>query len=95
MTASSTSSLTGIGWRLLSALNDDSIDNHVRRANVVAGARGRIEPGVVIAEAREIQRSGYCYVEDKPFAGGATLTGPIPMRIGEQPVALSLGGGLA
>lgn len=87
--------LTGIGWTLLSTLNDDQIDKHVRRANIVAGPSGRIEPGVVIAKAHEIQRSGYCYVEDKPFAGGATLTALIPMRIGEQPVALSLGGALA
>lgn len=86
--------LTGIGWTLLSTLSDDQIDNHVRRANIVAGLSGRIEPDIVITKAHGIRSSGYCYVEDIPFVGGATLTALIPMRIGEQPVALSLGGGL-
>lgn len=85
---------SGIGWTLMSTLSEREIDNHVRRANIVSEKSLRVDPDFIQRRVEEINAQGYCYVENIPFIGGATLAALLPVRIQNQPVALSLGGAL-
>ena len=85
---------SGIGWTLMSTLSDREIDNHVRRANIASDKSHRVTQQFILERINEIRDNGHCYVENVPFLGGATLAALLPLRIQNQPVALSLGGAL-
>lgn len=85
---------SGIGWTLMSTLSDREIDNHVRRANIASGKSHRVTQQFILDRVHEIRRNGYCYAENIPFLGGATLAALLSLKIQNQPVVLSLGGAL-
>jgi len=83
---------SGIGWTLLSTLPDDKIDDVVRRANIASEKVERVTTAAIMARILEIREKGYCYSQDVPFIGGATLSMLLPIKIQNQPAVLSLGG---
>ena len=84
---------SAVGWTLLSTLPDEKIDNIVRRANIAtAKPSGRVGIPEMMRRIRDIRDKGYCYTENVPFLGGATLCMLLPITIQNQPVALGLGG---
>ncbi|SMH42030.1 IclR family transcriptional regulator [Mesorhizobium australicum] len=85
---------SGIGWTLLSTMPDKQVDNYVRRANLVAEKSMRVDVDFILKRVSEIRRNGFCYVENVPFLGGATLAALLKISVHNQPVALSLGGAL-
>jgi DNA-binding IclR family transcriptional regulator len=84
---------SAVGWTLLSTLPDEKIDNIVRRANIATEKPSdRVAIPEMMRRIREIRAKGYCYTENVPFLGGATLCMLLPIAIQNQPVALGLGG---
>jgi DNA-binding IclR family transcriptional regulator len=83
---------SGIGWTLMSTLTDDQVDNFVRRANIASEKGKRVTVESMLEKVREIREKGYCFSQDVPFAGGATLSMLLPVQIQNQPAVLFLGG---
>jgi DNA-binding IclR family transcriptional regulator len=83
---------SGIGWTLMSTLPDDKIDNLVSRANIASEKSMRVTVASILEKVREIREKGYCYSQDVPFAGGATISMLLPVKIQNQPAVLFLGG---
>ncbi|MCW5772304.1 MAG: helix-turn-helix domain-containing protein [Rhodospirillaceae bacterium] len=84
-----------VGWTLLSTLNDRAAEAIVRRARL-AGGTPQASPGVaeIMAAIARIRRTGYGYVENRPFDGVAALCVVLPIRILDQSAVLGLGGPL-
>lgn len=83
---------SGIGWTLMSTLPDAKIDNTVRRANIVTDKADRVSVTMIMEKIREIREKGYCFSQDVPFRGGATISMLLPVKIQNQPAVLFLGG---
>ncbi|HWK66889.1 MAG TPA: helix-turn-helix domain-containing protein [Rhizobiaceae bacterium] len=83
---------SGIGWTLLSTLSDDKIDNIVRRANIASEKSMRVTVASILEKVQDIRKKGYCFSQDVPFVGGATLSMLLPVKIQNQPAVLFLGG---
>jgi DNA-binding IclR family transcriptional regulator len=83
---------SGIGWTLMSVLSDERIDNIVRRTNIASDKSGRVTTAFIMDRIREIREKGFCYSQDVPFLGGATLSMLLPVKIHNQAAAMSLGG---
>jgi DNA-binding IclR family transcriptional regulator len=83
---------SGIGWTLLSTLSDDKIDNIVRRANIASEKSMRVTVASILEKVHDIRKKGYCFSQDVPFVGGATLSMLLPVKIQNQPAVLFLGG---
>jgi DNA-binding IclR family transcriptional regulator len=86
---------SGIGWTLMSTLPDDKIDNLVRRANIASEKPDRVTVAAILEKVREIRKKGYCFSQDVPFVGGATISMLLPVTIQNQPAVLFLGGAKA
>lgn len=86
---------SGIGWTLMSTLADDKIDNLVRRANIASQKSERVTVASILEKVREIRQKGYCFSQDVPFVGGATISMLLPVKIQNQPAVLFLGGAKA
>lgn len=86
---------SGIGWTLMSTLPDDKIDNLVRRANIASDKSERVTVASILEKVREIRQKGYCFSQDVPFVGGATISMLLPVKIQNQPAVLFLGGAKA
>ena len=83
---------SGIGWTLMSTLPDDKIDNLVRRANIASEKSMRVTVPAILEKVRDIRQKGYCFSQDVPFVGGATISMLLPVKIQNQPAVLFLGG---
>lgn len=83
---------SGIGWTLMSPMTDEQIDNIVRRANIASEKSMRVTVQSILEKVREIREKGYCFSQDVPFAGGATISMLLPVEIQKQPAVLFLGG---
>jgi DNA-binding IclR family transcriptional regulator len=84
---------SAVGWMLISTLPDDKIDNIVRRANIATDdVSERVTIASMMERMRKIRKNGYCFAENIPFLGGATLCVLLPITMQNQPVALGLGG---
>lgn len=83
---------TGLGWTLMSTMTDEKIDNIVRRANIVTEKSKRVKISDMMERIREIREKGYCYVENIPFLGGATICLVLPVTVHGQTAVLGLGG---
>lgn len=84
------------GLVLIAAMSSDKLDNIVRRANIATpDPVDRVELDTVVAQIAEIRKNRYGYVEDLPFAGGATLAMLLPVFVQDQPIVLAMGGAMA
>ncbi len=83
---------SGVGWLLLSTMEDGKIDNIVRRANIATEKASRVTLTEIMEKVRDIRKKGYCWAENIPFVGGGTICVLLPVTIQNQPVALGLGG---
>ena len=86
---------SGIGWMLMSPMADDKIDNIVRRANIASEKDQRVTVAAIMEKIKEIRLKGYCFSQDVPFIGGATISMLLPVKILNQPAVLFLGGAKA
>lgn len=84
---------SAVGWLLMSTMNDDLIDNIIRRANIATpDVSKRVKLPEMMDKIRRIRAQGYASVENVPFAGGGTICVLLPVSIRDQPVTLGLGG---
>ena len=72
----------------MSVLSDERIDNIVRRTNIAADKSGRVTTAFIMDRIREIREKGFCYSQDVPFLGGATLSMLLPVKIHNQAAAM-------
>jgi DNA-binding IclR family transcriptional regulator len=84
---------SAVGWLLMSTMNDDLIDNIIRRANIATeDVSKRVKLPDMMERIRKIRAQGYASVENVPFTGGGTICVLLPVANREQPVTLGLGG---
>jgi len=84
---------SALGWLLMSTMNDEKLDNIIRRANIATEkASDRVKVTDMIKRLRQIRGKGYCSAENVPFLGGGTICVLLPVTIQNQPVVLGLGG---
>jgi DNA-binding IclR family transcriptional regulator len=83
---------SGVGWMLMSALPDDKIDNIVRRANIASEKSQQVTVASIMEKVTEIRKQGYCFSQDVPFIGGATISVLLPVKVQNQSAVLFLGG---
>jgi DNA-binding IclR family transcriptional regulator len=84
---------SAVGWLLMSTMNDDMVDNVIRRANIAtAKPADRVKVPDMMEKIRSIRGKGYCSAENVPFLGGGTICVLLPITIQGQPVVLGLGG---
>lgn len=84
---------SSVGWLLMSTMNDDMIDNIIRRANIATpDIADRVKLPDMMEKIRKIRAQGYASAENIPFVGGGTICVLLPVSIQGQPVTLGLGG---
>lgn len=82
-----------IGWVLMSKMEDEEIENLLRRARIAAsGSIPTPGLGELMASIAKIRREDHAYAENIPFLGGAAICTLLPVTILDQPVVLAIGG---
>ena len=82
-----------IGWALMSTMEDDEIENLVRRARIAAGPSIHTPSvGEMMNSIAKIRRDEFGYAENIPFLGGAAICVLLPVTILDQPVVMAIGG---
>ncbi|KAA8735065.1 helix-turn-helix domain-containing protein [Acinetobacter qingfengensis] len=87
--------MSSTGWMLMSTMDDKTLDNTIRRANVITQKEGvRFEINEMMTRIHRIREQGYASAEHLPFIGGGTICVLLPITIQGQPVTMGLGGAL-
>ena len=86
---------SALGWLLMSTMDDNKIDNIVRRANIATErVADRVKVSEIMERVRAIRKRHYASAENIPFLGGATICVLLPVTIHNRPAVLGLGGAL-
>jgi DNA-binding IclR family transcriptional regulator len=83
---------SGLGWLLLSARTDDTIDRLLRRINIEEEPANRIALPDLMARVREVREQGYVFSRHTVTAGAGVIGMLLPIRRHGRILAIGVGG---
>lgn len=83
---------SGLGWLLLSARTDDTIDRLLRRINIEEEPTNRIALPDLMARVREVREQGYVFSRHTVTAGAGVIGMLLPIRRHGRILAIGVGG---
>lgn len=83
---------SGLGWLLLSARTDETIDRLLRRINIEETPDSRIALPDLMARVREVRKQGYVFSRHTVTAGAGVIGMLLPIRRHGRILAIGVGG---
>jgi DNA-binding IclR family transcriptional regulator len=83
---------SGLGWLLLSARTDETIDRLLRRINIEETPESRIALPDLMARVREVRKQGYVFSRHTVTAGAGVIGMLLPIRRHGRILAIGVGG---
>jgi DNA-binding IclR family transcriptional regulator len=83
---------SGLGWLLLSARTDETIDRLLRRINIEETPDSRITLPDLMARVREVRKQGYVFSRHTVTAGAGVIGMLLPIRRHGRILAIGVGG---
>jgi DNA-binding IclR family transcriptional regulator len=83
---------SGLGWLLLSARTDETIDRLLRRINIEEEPTNRIALPDLMARVREVREQGYVFSKHTVTAGAGVIGMLLPIRRHGRILAIGVGG---
>ena len=83
---------SALGLMLMATLKDAEIDTIIRRSNIAQGLPTAHKVDEILFQVRRARELSYCYAENVPFLGAASLSIVMPQMIQGQAVVLGCGG---
>ncbi len=83
---------SGLGWLLLSARTDETIDRLLRRINIEEEPANRIALPDLMARVREVREQGYVFSRHTVTAGAGVIGMLLPIRRHGRILAIGVGG---
>lgn len=83
---------SGLGWLLLSARTDETIDRLLRRINIEEESTNRIALPDLMARVREVREQGYVFSKHTVTAGAGVIGMLLPIRRHGRILAIGVGG---
>jgi DNA-binding IclR family transcriptional regulator len=83
---------SGLGWLLLSARTDETIDRLLRRINIEEKPDNRIALPDLMARVREVREQGYVFSRHTVTAGAGVIGMLLPIRRHGRILAIGVGG---
>jgi len=82
---------SGMGWALLSSLEDDQVRKLAERVNL-RGMDAPVDIDALLATVRETRKRGYARSFGTVIAGSSIIAVPLPTVTADRPAAIGLGG---